>query len=173
MTRNEFYFSSADETTRVYAVEWLPKGEPKAVLHIFHGDAEQMLRYEELAEYFTGQGFVVVGNEHFTKKTKNFGQEEMHTCLKITKQKYPDIPYLLLGLSTGASMVNSFVKSHPEVVEGVVLADIGQEVQPIDKKLPVLHVSGIEKNCQEVFRFIYRWTEERLDEMLYRAATKQ
>ncbi len=64
MTRKEFYFSSADKKTKIHAVEWQPEGTPKAVLQISHGVTEHMLRYEELAEYFTRQGYVVVGNDH-------------------------------------------------------------------------------------------------------------
>lgn len=172
MTKNEFYFSSADSATRIHVVEWLPEGEPKAVLQISHGAAQHVLGYEKLAEFFTNHGFVVVGSDYADHDIRHCGQEEMQTCLKITKGKYPDIPYLLLGMSQGALEVHSFILSHPAAVEGVVLADMEQKTQNMEKDIPVLQVSGVEENCQEIFRYIYSWTEERLDEMLYRAATK-
>ena len=53
MVRNEFTFPSADGKTAVHAVEWLPEGQPKAVLQISHGVAEYILRYEPFAEYLT------------------------------------------------------------------------------------------------------------------------
>lgn len=166
MTGNKFYFSSADKTIRVHAVEWLPVGEPKAVLQIFAGHAEQILRYEELAEYFISHGFAVIRSEHFA-------QEEVQFCVKSIKKKYPDIPCLLLGICQGVPVVNEFALNHPEAVEGVVLADAEQELHPISKELPVLRISGIIKNTREALKQICCWTEERLDEMLYRAATKQ
>lgn len=64
MTKNEFYYTSADGKTQIHAVEWLPEGTPKAILQIAHGVTEHILRYEELAEFFTQRGIAVVGNDH-------------------------------------------------------------------------------------------------------------
>lgn len=173
MKKNEFYFTSSQEKSKIRGVEWLPEGEPKAVLQITHGAEEQVRCCEELAQYFSGQGFVVVRSVGCSAGIRSRGQEEIHACLKMVKKKYPDVPYLLLGLSQGAVTVYSFVETYPEAVEGVVLADAGQQQQSLHKEIPVLQVSGVENNCHEAFRYIYRWTEERLDEMLYRAAKKQ
>lgn len=142
MTKNEFYFSSADKKTRIHAVEWLPEGEPKAVLQISHGVTEHILCYEELAEYFTARGFVVTGNDHLGHGTSiaegakpmYFGpkdswlwvQEDMYTCLKFTKERYQNLPYILLGLSLGSFIARSFVIAHPGEVDGVILAGTGQ-----------------------------------------------
>ena len=38
-TTNEFYFTSADGTARIYVKEWLPQEEPCAILLIAHGMA--------------------------------------------------------------------------------------------------------------------------------------
>lgn len=165
MTKKEFYFSSANKKARMRAVEWLPEGEPKAVIHLFHGSSQTACKYDELASFFTGHGFAVIENEHS-------GQEELHACLAVIKEKYPDVPCLLLGCSGGVPLVYSFARENPDAVEGIVLADARQESQTLEKDLPVLQVSGVEENCQEVFHHIYNWTEERLDEMLYQAATK-
>jgi len=166
MTKKEFYFSSANQKARMRAVEWLPEGEPKAVIHLFHGSSRPACNYEELASFFTEHGFVVIENEHS-------GQEELHACLTVIKETYPDVPCLLLGCSGGVPLVYSFVKENPSAVEGIVLADAGQESHHLEKNIPVLQVAGVENNCQEVLHHIYHWTEERLDEMLYQAATKQ
>lgn len=172
MTKNEFYFSSANEKAGMRAVEWVPEGEPKAVLYLLHDVAEQVHCYEALTEFFTAQGFVVVDGACQNQGCLPYGTEEMHTCLSVMKRKYPDVPYLLMGLAKGAPAVHSFVNTYPGAVEGIVLADAEQGPQTMNKDLPVLQLSGVEENHQEAFRYIYRWTEERLDEMLYRAATK-
>lgn len=148
-----------------YATEWIPEGEPRAVLHICCDESKHVTCREELAKYFTLQGFVVVA-------CKSLEQKEMHHCLQKIKSNYADIPHLLIGCSEGAMKVHSFINKYPEAVEGAVLADVEPCMEAVDEKLPVLQVSGISEDCQEVFRHIYRWTEERLDEMLYRAATK-
>ena len=165
MTKQEFYFSSANKKARMRAVEWLPEGEPKAVLHICCDETGEVAGDGELAEYFAGQGFIVVACKHS-------GQADMSHCLQEVKNKYADVPHLLLGCSEGAVTVRSFICRYPEAVEGAVLADAGQCIPAPDEKLPVLQVSGVSQNRQEVFRQIFCWTEERLDEMLYRAATK-
>ncbi len=141
MTRNEFYYPSVDRRTKIHAVEWLPDGEPKAVLQIAHGVTEHMLCYEELAEYFTQKGFVVVGNDHLGHgrsiaegaEPMYFGPEgswfwverDMYTCQKMIKKRYPNIPYLMLGLSLGSFVVRSFLIRFPGLVDGAILVGTG------------------------------------------------
>ena len=63
--RTEFFFPASAGTHRIHAVQWLPEnGVPRAVVQILHGVAEHIGRYEDLADYLTGQGFAVVGNDH-------------------------------------------------------------------------------------------------------------
>lgn len=173
MIKNEFYFSSEDNKTKIHAVEWLPEGEPKVVLQLYRGVTNQMQNYEELVNCFTGYGFAVVGNDDEDNGLCHCRQEEMKACIKATKQKYPDVPHLLLGLSQGAVEVHNFVNNYPGCVEGVVLADAEQEPKKINEEVPMLVVSGMEHNCRKVVQDIYSWTEKRLDEMLYHAAIKQ
>ncbi len=142
MTKKEFYFPSADGKTKIHAVEWLPEGTPKAVLQIAHGVTEHILAYEELAEYFTGKGFIVVGNDHLGHglsiaegaQPMYFGpedswlwvEEDMHTCQKLTKEEFADIPYFMLGLSLGTFVIRSFLIHHPGQTDGAILVGTGQ-----------------------------------------------
>lgn len=142
MTKNEFYFPSADSKTKIHAVEWLPEGTPRAVLQISHGVTEHILRYEEMAEYFTERGFVVAGNDHLGHGSSiaegaepmYFGpedswiwvQRDMYTCQKMLKKRYPDIPYIVLGLSLGSFVVRTYLIRHPGKADGAVLAGTGQ-----------------------------------------------
>ena len=64
MVLREFTFPSADGSTDIHAVEWLPEGEVRAVLQISHGVAEYILRYAPFARYLTERGFAVVGHDH-------------------------------------------------------------------------------------------------------------
>jgi hypothetical protein len=59
MVRNEFTFPSADGSTQIHAVEWLPDGEVQAVLQIAHGVSEYILRYEPFASWLTERGFEI------------------------------------------------------------------------------------------------------------------
>jgi len=142
MTQNEFYYLSADKRTTIHAVEWCPSEEPRAILQVAHGVTEHMLCYAEMAEFFTARGIVLVGNDHLghgssvakdaqpmyfgPEDSWNWVEEDMYTCLKMTKEKYPDIPYFVLGLSLGSFLVRTFSIHHPGKVDGIVLAGTGQ-----------------------------------------------
>lgn len=151
MTKNEFYYESADKKTKIHAVEWTPDGAVKAVLQIAHGVTEHMFKYEKMAEYFTSRGVAVVGNDHLGHglsiakdgKPMYFGPEgswdwveqDMCTCYKTIKKKYPDVPYFILGLSLGSFLVRSFMINQPGAVDGAVLVGTGQTVPAFQLKL--------------------------------------
>lgn len=156
MRRNEFYFLSADQKTEIHAVEWVPEGAPKAILQISHGVTEHILRYEEMAEFFTKRGFVVAGNDHLGHGSSiaqgaepmYFGPEDswdwvesdMYTCQTILKKHYPGIPCIVLGLSLGSFIVRTYLIQHPGEAAGAILAGTGQT-----PALPLAMVRGIAK----------------------------
>ena len=173
MMRNELDDSSAKRKARMRAVEWVPEGEPKAVLHIFQSRETAESCQEELAEYFKEHGFAVIDSCCPDIMEVSQMEEAIGACFHNVKCKYPDIPYLLLGLSQGAVPVHAFVTAYPEAVEGLVFVDTRQNPQNITSDIPTLKISGLKEKKKEAFQSIYRWTEERLDEMLYHAAMKQ
>ena len=150
MNKREFYYPSSDGKTRIHAVEWIPEEEPKAILQIAHGVTEYILRYEELAEYLTNKGILVVGNDHIghgtsiaeKAKPMYFGPEgsfkyavdDVNTLYKTTKEKYENIPYIILGFSLGSFIVRRFLIDYPDTVDGAILVGTGQ-IAPIKIKI--------------------------------------
>lgn len=142
MTKNEFYFMSADRKTKIHAVEWLPDGKPVAVLQIAHGVTEYILRYEEFAEYFTQKGFVVVGNDHLghgmsideSSEPMYFGPKgswmwvvkDMHTCKKLADKKYKGLPYFLIGFSLGSFAARTYLIKYPDSIDAAIFIGTGQ-----------------------------------------------
>lgn len=142
MKKNEFYYPSADGKTNIHAVEWLPDENPVGILQIAHGVTEYILRYEELAEYLTKNGFAVVGNDHLGHGTSiadgaepmyfgpegswNWAVEDLHTCKSIISKKYKDIPYCLLGFSLGSFLVRTYLIKYPNSVDASILIGTGQ-----------------------------------------------
>ena len=61
---NSFHFPSADGIHQIYAAEWLPEGQPRAVIQIIHGLSEYVERYDRFARFLAHQGFVVCGEDH-------------------------------------------------------------------------------------------------------------
>lgn len=142
MIKNEFYYSSADEKTRIHAVEWKPEKEIIGVIQIAHGVTEHILRYEHFAEFFTQKGFVVVGNDHIghgtsiapnskpmyfgPKNSWNFVVKDIETCKKMIKKKYPDIPYILLGFSLGSFLLRTYLIDYAkEALDGAIIMGTG------------------------------------------------
>ena len=150
MKKREFYFPSRDGKTRIHAVEWSPDESPKAILQIAHGVTEYILRYEEFAEYLTNKGILVVGNDHIghgssiaeNAKPMYFGPEgsfkyavdDVNTLYKTIKEKYENIPYIILGFSLGSFIVRRFLIDYPDTVDGAILVGTGQ-IAPIKIKI--------------------------------------
>ena len=141
MVKREFTFPSADGKTAIHAVEWLPEGTPRAVLQIAHGVSEYMLRYEDYARHLTERGFAVVGNDHLghglsvaegaprlyfgPKGSWNWVAEDMEQLRKLTHEKFPNLPYFLLGHSMGSFLTRTYLIRYPGTVDGAVIMGTG------------------------------------------------
>lgn len=150
MKKREFFYPSADGRTQIHAVEWTPDTEPVAVLQIAHGVTEYILRYEEFAEYLTSKGFVIVGNDHLGHgesiaegaKPMYFGPQgswnwvvkDIATLKNMTKEKYTDIPYCMLGFSLGSFVLRTYLIDYPGNLDGAILMGTGQ-MAPIAIKI--------------------------------------
>lgn len=150
MTKKEFFYPSADGKTKIHAVEWRPEKEPVGVLQIAHGVTEYILRYEEFAEYLTDKGFIVVGNDHLghgksiaegakpmyfgPKGSWNWVVKDIKSLKDMAKEKYPDIPYYMLGFSLGSFVLRTFLIDYPGDLDGAILMGTGQ-MSPIAIKI--------------------------------------
>ena len=142
MVRNEFTFLSADGKTPIHAVEWLPEGQVQAVLQISHGVSEYILRYESFAEYLTARGFAVVGHDHLghgqsvaegsarlyfgPKGSWNWVVDDIDQRRNLAKEKFPQVPYFLLGHSMGSFLARTYLIRYPGAVDAVVIMGTGQ-----------------------------------------------
>ena len=64
MKKEEFYFLSRDNETKIHAVKWIPDTEPVCIMQVVHGMAEYVERYERLAKFLTDNGILVTGEDH-------------------------------------------------------------------------------------------------------------
>ncbi|MDD5931633.1 MAG: lysophospholipase [Oscillospiraceae bacterium] len=142
MVLREFTFPSADGSTDIHAVEWLPEGEVRAVLQISHGVAEYILRYAPFARYLTERGFAVVGHDHLGHgasvrpggKRLYFGQkgswayvtQDIYTRRQLAGKDFPGVPYFLLGHSMGSFLARTYLIRYPGTVDAAVLMGTGQ-----------------------------------------------
>ena len=140
----EFYFSSSDGSSRIHAAEWTPEGhEIIGVLQIAHGVAEYAMRYAPFAEFMTEHGFVVVANDHLghglsaekDAETLYFGPyngwkhvvDDMYALRCRTKEKYPDVPYFLMGHSMGSFLTRTYLIRYPGTVDAAIIMGTGHQ----------------------------------------------
>ena len=140
---NSFYFPSSDGKTSIHGEEWLPEGAPKAVLQIAHGIAEYVHRYNDFAEFLAENGVAVVGEDHIGHGKSiaegaphiYFAKEngwdkvvtDIHTLRKTYGEKYPDVPYFLMGHSMGSFLARTYLIKYPGDVDGAVIMGTGQQ----------------------------------------------
>ena len=138
----EFTFPSKDGVHRCHVSLWTPEDAPRAVVQLVHGVAEHMGRYDHFARYLAGHGFAVCGEDHLGHgktvddgKYGYFGRKNGWTLVTsdvrglrvLMGEKYPDIPYFLLGHSMGSFLARTYLCDYPGTVDGCILSGTGQE----------------------------------------------
>ncbi len=147
MKKETFYFKSAFCNTKIYAVRYLPDGKLKAILQISHGMVEYIERYEEFAEYLCSKGYLVTGNDQLGHGASVHSKEDwgyfcekrgndavlinLHRLTKITKKKYPGIPYFLLGHSMGSFYARQYLYTYGTELDGAIIMGTGFQRLPI------------------------------------------
>lgn len=141
---SEFNFPSSDGVHQIGASLWLPEeGAPKAVVQIVHGVAEYVNRYDALARFLTEHGFAVCGDDHLghgrtAMQDSRFGYFARHDGWTLVVaderalrrqmgERFPGIPYFLLGHSMGSFMTRTYLCRYPGEVSGAILSGTGQE----------------------------------------------
>lgn len=140
--KNSFTYPSTDGITNIHAIEWKPEGDIKAILQISHGMVEFIDRYDRFANFLTGYGFLVVGNDHLghgesvidDSKHGYFGSngnecviEDMHTLHAMTSVRYPDVPYFMLGHSMGSFLVRQYIEMYGSSLAGAIIMGTGYQ----------------------------------------------
>lgn len=146
--KNEFYYLSADEKTQIHAIEWIPEEEqPKAVVQLCHGMAEYIARYDDFGEFLSLNGYYVVGHDHlghgksisgsdklgfFHEKNGNeYVVADIHNLRVKSEQKYPNIPYFIMGHSMGSFLVRQYIGMYGAGLAGAIVMGTGHQPTPI------------------------------------------
>lgn len=143
MEKKEFYFQSQDGKTLIHGIEWVPDEKPKAVLQICHGMVEYIERYDEFANFLASRGYYVVGHDHlghgesvsskteygYFHRTKGNAilQADIHKVRLRTQQRYPGLPYFLMGHSMGSFLVRQYIQKNSRGLSGVIIMGTGHQ----------------------------------------------
>lgn len=127
-------FASADGRTEAAYYVFMPKGQPRAIIQISHGMSEYAMRYEPLADYLTGLGYLVCAHDHVGHGASVLGDDELgYTCgaenmaadihlLSVRmRERYPDTPWILLGHSMGSFVARLYAALYPSDASALVI----------------------------------------------------
>lgn len=146
MKIEEFTFDSRDGKTKLHAMRWLPDTEkPVAIVQIVHGMNEYIRRYDEFATYLAEHGIVAVGEDHLghgesVAEQETFGYicendpatvlvRDVHRLKKMTEEKYPGVPYFILGQSMGSFIVRNYITRYGTGITGAMIFGTGTPKQ--------------------------------------------
>lgn len=138
----EFSYPSSDQVHTVYAREWQPDGPVRGVVQIVHGLMDHIGRYDQVCQFLCQQGFVVCGEDHLGHgRTVDDGQygyfgpkngwewvlRDVRRLRELEGEKYPDVPYVMLGHSMGSFLARNYLIRWPGTLNAAVLSGTGQE----------------------------------------------
>ena len=151
-------FTSYDGHTRINAKLWTSPAfgtpedpgpeKPKAIIQIVHGMAEYIDRYDDLASYFVGRGFIVCAEDHLghggsVESPNDYGHIPMDGKLiilndvdklrRIVSECFPGIPYVMYGHSMGSFMVRSYTARAGEGLAAAVMTGTGNVPAALSK----------------------------------------
>jgi alpha-beta hydrolase superfamily lysophospholipase len=111
--------------------------ELRGIVQISHGMCEYFSRYTSFAKYLCGLGFIVCGNDHIghgasvardadlgffaSKDGWKFLIEDVIQLAELMQQRYPDLPYFLLGHSMGSLIARLCLPQFGERLSGCIL----------------------------------------------------
>ena len=120
------------------AILYVPEEKPfKGVIQIIHGMAEHQGRYRELAQFFSGEGYVVLTSDlrghgnHIARDVElgYFGDNaiarlvsDVHDNTAYLKEYFPKIPYILFGHGIGALIAVIYIKKYDRSIDGLFLS---------------------------------------------------
>lgn len=139
---SEITFPSKDGVHTVYAEIYTPKFcAAKGIIQLAHGMIDYVGRYEQLADYLTGEGYIFAGHHHLghgktASRSEDFGIfaeeggvdcliSDMHTMNKYLRETFPTLPLIVMGHSMGSFIARLYVEAHPHSMRGAIIHGTG------------------------------------------------
>lgn len=134
----EISYPSSDGIHTIHAEIYFPKEKsPVGVVQIAHGMVDYVERYKPLADFLTGEGYVVAGNDHlghgksvsspsefgyFAKKGGvDFIISDLYEMNKYLRNTYKNLPVFLLGHSMGSFIARLYAVRYPHTISGLII----------------------------------------------------
>lgn len=139
MKKSTFTLASSDGKSQLSAFLFEPLTPPRAVVQISHGMCEYIMRFEHVAEYLCEQGYVVCGCDHLGHGSTaelnhaplgHFGEagswnylvEDQERMRLAMRERYPELPYFLLGHSMGSFIARLYAVRYGDKLTALILS---------------------------------------------------
>jgi alpha-beta hydrolase superfamily lysophospholipase len=125
---------------------WLPNAEPTAIIHIAHGLAEYAMRYQPIAQLLTQQGFAVYAHDQrghgnavlaiakqgiVSANWFNNQVADIELAIQHIKKLHPQKKVFLIGHSMGSFVVQRYVQTFGNTINGAVLSATNGQQDPL------------------------------------------
>lgn len=133
-------FIRASDKHEIYYEVYVPE-KPTAHVHIIHGMAEHIARYEEFIRFLTNRGFIVSGHdqrghgrtaerngvEGFFAEEDGFNRvvQDVNEVISVIQQQIDELPLVLFGHSMGSFVARRYIQLHSDKVSRAVFSGTG------------------------------------------------
>ncbi len=139
-SKNVIKFQSTNgKNTLVGYVYSSAKASPKAILMLCHGMCEYIARYDEFASFMVQNGYIVCGYDHLGHGNTSdeqggidgfFGEidgvnttiNDMKIFCDNIKEKYKNLPFILLGHSMGSFFARVFAVKYKNDIDALIIS---------------------------------------------------
>ena len=129
-------YKSANGVSNVTYYILVPeKTEVRGIVQLSHGMCEYFSRYTAFAKYLCSLGFIVCGNDHIghgasvarsselgffaTRDGWKYLVQDVEQLTDLMQQRYPDLPYFLLGHSMGSLIARLYLTEYGDKLSAV------------------------------------------------------
>ena len=130
------FYSQADGL-EISVLALIPNAHPyKGILQLVHGMAEHKERYLPFMEYMTQQGFLTIIHDHrghgkSVRRKEDLGHMydggadalllDIHTVNQGLRERFPDLPLILMGHSMGSLAVRAYTREHDDCMDMLIV----------------------------------------------------
>lgn len=133
---HEISFKSYNQRDDIQAWIYVPAETPKGIVQLVHGFGEHSRRYLHMIAAFVEAGYIVAADDHtghgktavvngvwgdWGDKGYAVMREDEHTLHRLTREKYPDLPYFFYGHSMGSFITRDYIAHYGEGLAGATL----------------------------------------------------
>lgn len=134
-------FKSSNKMNDIVYYIYEPLCDIRGILQISHGMCEYIERYEEFIDYMAAQGILVCGNDHLGHGDSILSEDDLgyfapengwkhlvkdlKYLTDLMKEKYPLIPYFILGHSMGSFLLRAYIMEYGSELRGVIISGTG------------------------------------------------